>query len=226
MARLPPTVARLLRRLTLAVLAVAGFFVACVASLRFINPPLTGVQIERLLENWGSEPPYVMRRTYVPLARISPHLQHAVIAAEDARFYDHYGIDWIEVRKVLSAGARRGKLERGASTITQQTVKNIFLTTDRTFTRKAAEIPLTLLAELLLPKDRILELYLNIAEWGPGVFGAEAAARHHYGIAAAALSRDQASRLAACLPSPRQRRPQQMDEYSATIRGRMHSMGW
>jgi monofunctional biosynthetic peptidoglycan transglycosylase len=226
MARLPPKGARLLRLVFVAAAAVFAFVVVCVASLRFINPPLTGVQIERWLESWGTEPDYVMRRTYVPLARISPHLQHAVIAAEDGRFYDHHGIDWIEVRKVLTAGARRGRLGRGASTITQQVVKNVFLTTDRTFLRKAAEIPLALLAELLLPKQRILELYLNIAEWGPGVFGAEAAARYHYGITSAALSRDQAARLAACLPAPQRRRPARMNGYSGIILGRMRAMGW
>lgn len=208
--------------------AVAGILLltVCIASLRVINPPITAVQIERLLEMRGAEPPYTLRRTFVPLAQISVHLRHAVIAAEDARFYDHHGIDWVEVQNVLKDSRRTGRIDRGASTITQQLVKNLFLTTDRSIFRKAAEIPLALLADLLLSKQRILELYLNIAEWGPGIFGAEAAARYHYGVSSAALTRDQAARLAACLPSPRRWRPQAMDDYSATIRSRMKSMGW
>lgn len=197
-----------------------------VGALRFVDPPVTSVQIQRLLENRGQRPAYTIRQTYVPLAHISPHLRHAVIAAEDGRFYEHRGVDWVELRKVLAVVGRRGSPRRGASTITQQVVKNVFLTTDRSLVRKAVEIPLALLAEVLLPKQRILELYLNIAEWGPGVFGAEAAARYHYGISSAALSRDQASRLAACLPAPGKRQPQKMDAYSAAIRRRMRTLGW
>jgi monofunctional biosynthetic peptidoglycan transglycosylase len=211
-----------------AVALVAGglLLTSCILSLRLIDPPITAVQLERLIEGWGAEPPYELRRTFVPLAQISVHLRHAVIAAEDSRFYDHHGIDWVEVENVLAAGRRTGRIERGASTITQQVVKNVFLTTDRSVVRKAAEIPLALLADALLPKQRILELYLNIAEWGPGVFGAQAAAHYHYGVSSAALTRDQAARLAACLPSPRRWRPQHMDEYSAIIRSRMRAMGW
>lgn len=198
---------------------------ACLVGLRFINPPLSAVQIERWVEARAAGNEYEMRRTYVPLEHIAPDLRRAVVAAEDARFYSHGGLDWIELEKVLSAGAERGHLQRGASTITQQLVKNLFLTTRGSFARKAAEIPLTLLAELILSKDRILELYLNLAEWGPGVFGAEAAARYHYHVSSSALSRDQAARLAACLPSPRRWRPQQMDRYSAIILKRMSRSG-
>jgi monofunctional biosynthetic peptidoglycan transglycosylase len=128
--------------------------------------------------------------------------------------------------KVIDEAAKAGEPDRGASTITQQLVKNLFLTTRGSYLRKVAEVPLALLAELILSKDRILELYLNVVEWGPGVFGAEAAARHHYHTSSAALSRDQAARLAACLPSPRRWRPQQMDRYSNIILQRMRRMGY
>jgi monofunctional biosynthetic peptidoglycan transglycosylase len=115
---------------------------------------------------------------------------------------------------------------RGASTITQQTVKNLFLTTHRSYVRKGLEVPLTLLAELILPKERILTLYLNAAEMGPGVFGVEAAAQYHYGTSAAGLSRDQAARLIAILPDPLDRRPQNMGATAARIQARMRQMGW
>jgi monofunctional biosynthetic peptidoglycan transglycosylase len=167
-----------------------------------------------------------MRRTFVPLTYISPNLRRAVIAAEDGRFYQHHGLDLVELGKVIDEAAKAGEPDRGASTITQQLVKNLFLTTRGSYLRKVAEVPLALLAELILSKDRILELYLNVVEWGPGVFGAEAAARHHYHTSSAALSRDQAARLAACLPSPRRWRPQQMDRYSNIILQRMRRMGY
>jgi monofunctional biosynthetic peptidoglycan transglycosylase len=161
----------------------------------------------------------------VPLQRIDADLQHAVVAAEDGRFYQHWGIDWQELAKVLEESGRSGRL-RGASTISQQLVKNLFLTTHRSPLRKACEVALVPLAELLLSKQRILELYLNVIEWGPGVYGAEAAARHHYGTSAASLSREQAARLAACIPSPLRWRPQRMDAYSSDILARMERMGW
>ena len=115
---------------------------------------------------------------------------------------------------------------RGASTITQQLVKNLFLTTSRSFVRKGIEFTLVPLAERILGKRRILELYLNVIEWGPGVYGAEAAAQYHYGIPAARVNREQGARLAAILPSPLRRRPARMNEYSARILERMSKMGW
>jgi monofunctional biosynthetic peptidoglycan transglycosylase len=215
-----------LRWLALFVAGFAIFAATSLTALRYVNPPLTAVQLQRWLESFGSAEPYEMRRTFVPLTHISPNLRRAVIAAEDGRFYQHFGLDWIELRKVIDAAAKAGEPERGASTITQQLVKNLFLTTRGSYLRKVAEVPLALLAELILSKDRIFELYLNVIEWGPGVFGAEAAARLHYQTSSAALSRDQAARLAACLPSPRRWRPQQMDRYSAIILGRMRRMGY
>jgi monofunctional biosynthetic peptidoglycan transglycosylase len=210
--------------ITLVVVGLLLWATVCIAALRFINPPITAVQLERRLEAIGSD--YQMRRTFVPLDYISPNLRHAVIAAEDGRFYQHHGLDWIELGKVVEEGTEKGRFRRGASTITQQLVKNLFLTTRGSFVRKIAEVPLAVLAELLLPKARILELYLNVVEWGPGVFGTEAAARYHYHLSCAALSRDQAARLAAILPSPRRWRPGNMDRYTAIILGRMRRMGY
>jgi monofunctional biosynthetic peptidoglycan transglycosylase len=216
---------RIVRSALIAALALYTLCALMVATLRWINPPSTMVQAQRRVESLFSKGRYEKKQAYVPLARITRDLQHAVIAAEDGRFYQHWGIDWLEVEKVLDENERRGRL-RGASTISQQLVKNLFLTTHRSPIRKALETALVPLAELLLSKQRILELYLNIIEWGPGVYGAEAAARYHYGTSAANLSRDQAARLAACIPSPLRRRPQRMDAYSSDILARMERMGW
>jgi monofunctional glycosyltransferase len=188
-----------------------------VLGLRLVNPPITTVQIERCIQH----PEEKQRYAFVPLERISTHLVDAVIASEDARFYDHHGLDWTEIERAVEEKVEDGRL-RGASTITQQLARNLFLTTNRSVVRKAAEVPLALLLELLLPKRRILELYLNVVEWGPGIFGAEAAARYHYGVPAAALTRDQAVRLAAILPSPRKRRPAAMDRAAQRILRRMN----
>jgi monofunctional biosynthetic peptidoglycan transglycosylase len=218
-------VRRVLRGILIAVLA---FYAACalmLAALRWTNPPFTMVQTQRRVESFFSEKPYEKQQAFVPLDQIPLNLQRAVIAAEDGRFYDHAGIDWQELGKVLDEREQRGRL-RGGSTITQQLVKNLFLTTHSNPLRKGLETPIVPLAELLLSKQRMLELYLNVIEWGPGVYGVEAAARYHYGVPAAKLSRDQAARLAACIPSPLRRRPQRMDSYSSVILTRMAGRGW
>jgi monofunctional biosynthetic peptidoglycan transglycosylase len=186
--------------------------------LRFFPPLVTALQLQRWVEH-GDAPGSASG--FVPLARLGPHLPRAVIAAEDARFYEHRGVDWLGMRKAAEDNLHRGRLWRGGSTITQQLIKNLFLTTHGSFVRKAFEIPLSLLAEVILPKARILALYLNVVEWGPGVYGGEDAARRYYDIPANFLSRDQAARLAACLPSPRTRRPQRMNAYGAKILLRM-----
>lgn len=149
----------------------------------------------------------------MPLARISPHLQKAVLAAEDAAFYRHKGFDWDGLQEALSRNWDKGELRRGGSTITQQLAKNLYLSTRKNLFRKAHEALLTWKLERALPKKRILELYLNVAEWGQGVFGAEAAARHHFGKSAADLSPDEAALLAAMLPSPRRYDPIRMTPY-------------
>lgn len=215
---------RWLRWFGLALAAAAAWVVLSLAVLRFIDPPTTGVQTQRRVESWFAKPKYSKRYSFIPLAQISPALQHAVIAAEDGNFYTHHGFDWEQIKDAV-ADAEAGH-PRGASTITQQLVKNLFFTTHANPLRKAAEFAIVPVAELILGKRRILELYLNVVEWGPGVFGAEAAARTHYGTPAARITRDQGARLAAILPSPRRRKPARMDRYSAIILGRMTQLGW
>jgi monofunctional biosynthetic peptidoglycan transglycosylase len=195
-------------------------------ALRWIDPPTTAVQAERRVSAWILHKPYHKRYTFVPLRRISPNLQHAVVAAEDGRFYRHHGIDWHEVQTVVDEDLDKGKLGRGGSTITQQLVKNLFLSTNRSLLWKALEFTLAPAAELVLPKRRILELYLNVIEWGPGIYGAEAAANSWYHVPAAKLSRDEAARLAALVPSPLRRRPDRVNWYSTQIERRMEEAGW
>lgn len=217
------------RLLTWCLYAVLAFYLVCALSLlalRWIDPPGTVVQAQRRIEALLQGHQYKKRYAFVPLGRISKDLQHAVIAAEDGRFYEHHGIDWLELRKVVADDLEDGKLGRGASTITQQLVKDLFFTAHRSFLRKGIEFTVAPLAELILPKRRILEVYLNVIEWGPGIFGAEAAARSYYGIPASRLSREQGARLAAIIPSPLRRRPGRMDNYTAEIQGRMSTMGW
>jgi len=199
---------------------------AALLALRYIDPPTTGVQIQRRVESLFASGSYKKRQTFVPLHRISPQLQHAVIAAEDGNFYRHYGIDWGQVRQVIEDSADAGEVTRGASTIPQQLVKNLFFTTHANPVRKALEFTLAPMAVMILGRNRLLELYLNVIEWGPGVFGAQAAAEFHYHTSAAALSREQSSRLAAILPSPRRRKPERMTQYSAIIQERMRLLGW
>jgi monofunctional biosynthetic peptidoglycan transglycosylase len=184
------------------------------------------VQTERRVQAWVRHTPYQRRAEWIPLSRIAPPLQHAVLSAEDGRFFQHHGIDWKEVRKVVDRDLEEGKLGRGGSTITQQLVKNLFFTTSRSVLRKAVEFTLAPVAEWVLPKQRILELYLNVIEWGPGVYGAEAASRYWYGIPAIRVDRDQAARLAAVIPSPLHRKPAHMSSYSGEILRRMQQSGW
>jgi monofunctional biosynthetic peptidoglycan transglycosylase len=210
-------------------LLVAAFYALCfveLMALRWLNPPTTGVQAQRRVEAWLHHKSYRKRQVFVPLGRIAPDLQHAVISAEDGRFYQHHGIDWQEVQKVVDQDLEEGKLGRGGSTITQQLVKNLFFTANRSIFRKAVEVTLAPAAELVLPKRRILELYLNVIEWGPGVYGAEAASRLWYNEPAARVNRDQAARMAAVIPSPLRRRPDRMNSYSAEILRRMEQTGW
>ena len=194
-------------------------------AVRWIDPPTTAVHIQRRLEAWTHHRPYHERYKFVPLSQISPDLQHAVIAAEDARFYQHHGFDWNQVQ-IAAEEDWEGRRVRGASTITQQLVKNLFFGTGRSFLRKGAEFTLVPVAEFSLGKRRILELYLNVIEWGPGIYGAESACRYYDGIAARAIGRQQAAQLAAILPAPLKRRPERMNNYSAIILERMRQMGW
>jgi monofunctional biosynthetic peptidoglycan transglycosylase len=194
-------------------------------AVRWIDPPSTAVHIQRRLQAWIHHTPYHERYKFVPLSQISPDLQHAVIAAEDARFYEHHGFDWHEIH-IAAEDDLEGGRTRGASTITQQLVKNLFFGTGRSVLRKGAEFTLVPVAEIVLGKRRILEIYLNVVEWGPGIYGAESACRYYEGTAARSIGREQAARLAAILPAPLKRRPERMNNYSALILERMRQAGW
>ena len=177
------------------------------------------------MQAWTGHTPYHKRYKFIPLEQISINLQHAVVAAEDARFYEHHGFDWQQIQIAAEDGLEGGR-SRGASTITQQLVKNLFFGTGRSFLRKGAEFTLVPVAEFVLGKRRILEIYLNVAEWGPGIYGAESAGHYYDETAARNIGREQAARLAAILPAPLRRRPERMNKYSALILERMSQMGW
>ncbi len=199
--------------------------VLILVAARWIDPPTTAVHIERRLEAWIHHTPYHERYEFVPLSQISPDFQHAVIAAEDARFYQHHGFDWGAMEIAAEQDMAGGRI-RGGSTLTQQLVKNLFFGTSRSILRKGAEFTLVPVAELVLGKRRILELYLNVVEWGPGVYGAESACRYYYRSSARSVDRQQAAQLAAILPLPLKRRPDHMNRYSGLILERMRQMGW
>jgi len=192
---------------------------------RWVDPPTTALHMERRFQAWIHNAKYQERYEFVPMKQISPELQHAVVAAEDARFYQHHGFDWEAMEIAAEDDMKGGKL-RGGSTITQQLVKNLFFGTERSILRKGAEFTLVPVAELVLGKQRILELYLNVVEWGPGVYGAEAASRYWYRTPARSIDRERGARLAAILPSPLKRHPERMDRYSELILERMRQVGW
>ncbi|MGA2962413.1 MAG: monofunctional biosynthetic peptidoglycan transglycosylase [Candidatus Korobacteraceae bacterium] len=192
---------------------------------RWIDPPTTAVHIQRRLQAWIHHKPYHERYKFIPLSQISPDLQRAVIAAEDARFYQHHGFDWHAIQLAAEKDMEGGRI-RGGSTLTQQLVKNLFFGTGRSFLRKGAEFTLVPVAEFVLGKRRILEIYLNVVEWGPGIYGAESACRYYDGTVARNIGREQAARLAAILPAPLKRRPEHMNNYSEIILERMRQVGW
>lgn len=206
---------------------IAGWLCAALTlvAAKFINPPTTAVHIERRLQALIHGKPYHERYQFVPLSQISPDLQHAVIAAEDARFYQHHGFDWQAI-EIAAEDDMHGDRIRGGSTITQQLVKNLFFGTRRSYIRKAAEFTLVPVAEFVLGKQRILELYLNVVEWGPDIYGVESASEHYYQTSARRVGRQQGADLAAILPAPLKRRPDRMTHYSALILERMNQMGW
>ena len=171
------------------------------------NPESTAFMRARLAIIRADEPGEKLRHRWVPYRRISTHLKQAVIAAEDAKFATHSGFDWDAMQEAHKRNLREGEIVRGASTITQQLAKNLFLSSDRTWWRKTQEAAITVMLETILTKRRILEIYLNVAEWGDGVYGAEAAAQYHFRISAAELTTAEAARLAAMLPSPRSYSP-------------------
>src|SRR6185436_4097309 len=206
---------------------VQTYFAAMILWYRWQPPRETAFMAQRLEELHAKDPKAAIRYTWVPYARISSHLKRAVVAAEDAKFLEHDGFDWEGIAKAREKNAKKGRVVAGGSTITQQLAKNLFLSPDKSYLRKGQEAIIAAMMEALLPKQRILELYLNVIEWGNGVFGAEAAARHYFGTTAAQLSQEQAARLAAMAPSPRrfERNPQSayLSGRVATILARMPS---
>lgn len=209
--REPSTLRRVLRKVSrwaiwIAVIAIVAPFVL-ILPLNLVQPATTALILQRTVSRWieGEHPIYPMREV-VGRDAVSRHLRRAVVAAEDDRFYLHRGFDFEEIGNALER-ARSGRRLRGASTITQQVAKNLFLWEGRSWIRKGYEAYLTVVLELCLPKERILDLYLNLAEWGNGVFGAEMAARTYFRKPAANLTREEAARLAAILPAPRRWSP-------------------
>jgi len=171
------------------------------------NPESTAYMRARLEILREDHPRARLRQQWVPYQRISGHLKRALVAAEDAKFVEHRGFDWEGIQKAYEKNLREGEIVAGGSTITQQLAKNLFFSGERAWWRKAQEAVITVMLETIMSKRRIFEIYLNVIEWDDGVFGAEAAARHHYGSSAAALSAEQAARLAAIVPSPRRYGP-------------------
>ena len=169
----------------------------------WFNPSTSAFMEERLDVLHQKNPDAVLRHEWVPYERISVNLKRALIAAEDAKFLDHDGFDWEAIQKAYEKNLKKGKVVAGGSTISQQLAKNLFLSGRRTPWRKAEEALITLMIENVMSKRRIFEIYLNIIEWGNGVFGAQAAARYYYGVSAANLAPEQAARLAAMVPKPR-----------------------
>jgi len=215
----------LVRWLAIGLVLLWSLAALILVTARWIDPPTTVVHIQRRLQAWIHHMPYRERYKFIPLGQISPDLQHAVVAAEDARFYQHHGFDWHEIQIAAEDDLEDGRT-RGASTITQQLVKNLFFGTGRSILRKGAEFTLVPVAEFVLGKRRILEIYLNVVEWGPGIYGAESACRYYDGTAALNIGRQQAARLAAILPAPLKRRPDRMNNYSLLILERMRQMNW
>jgi monofunctional glycosyltransferase len=189
---------RILRTVLVVVAAMVALPILMVPLYSVVSPPMS------TLELWQRVSGVEIEKRWVPLDDIAPVLRHAVIMSEDGQFCSHWGIDLRELRAVIDRGAER---PRGASTIPMQVAKNLFLWPSRSYARKALEFPLALWIDAVWSKRRTLEIYLNIVEWGPGVFGAEAAAQHWFGVSASRLSRAQAARLAAALPNPHLRNP-------------------
>jgi monofunctional biosynthetic peptidoglycan transglycosylase len=207
---------RAVRALGLAVLVFVAASFGLVLVLRFVPVPCSALMVERWVESWSSDKPYVCLHRWAPLERIAPCMGVAVIAAEDQNFEEHFGFDWGAIEKAIAHNEHSRK-KRGASTVSQQTAKNLFLWESRSWARKGLEVYFTLLLETTWSKRRILEVYLNIVEFGDGVYGVEAASRKFFGRSAANLNPAQAALLAAVLPSPRRFRA---DAPSGYLRGR------
>ncbi len=195
-----------------------------------VNPHRTALMQQREREATAAGKSFHVQQFWVPLYRISPHLAHAVIVSEDGTFYKNGGVDWYEVEESIEKNVEEGRAARGASTISQQLAKNLFLSTSKDPLRKLKELVITLRMERVLSKERILEIYLNVIEWGNGVFGAEAAAQKYFGKSASAITREEAARLAAVIPSPLRHQPNQPSQYvdrrTSLILDRMTARGY
>ncbi|RLJ68407.1 monofunctional biosynthetic peptidoglycan transglycosylase [Sulfurisoma sediminicola] len=210
-----------LKRALFALLALIvlwqGWYLGWVVWYRWMDPGMTSFMSRRLDELREKNPRAELKHQWVPYAKISNNLKRAAIAAEDDKFVDHEGFDWEGIQKAIEKNQKTGKVVAGGSTITQQLAKNLFLSASKTPWRKAQEAVITVWIELLWDKRRILEVYLNVVEWGEGLFGAEAAAKRYYGTTAAGLGAEQAARLAVMLPAPRRF---EKNPYSAYVNGR------
>ncbi len=210
----------------LVVLGLQVWFLAQVAWYSRFNPSTTAFMEAGLARLQEKDPQARLRHRWVPYERISIHLKRAVVAAEDSRFLTHEGFDWEGIETAVEKNIKRGRVVAGGSTISQQLAKNLFLSAARNPLRKLQEAAITVMLEQLWSKRRILEVYLNVVEWGEGIYGAEAAARHYYGVPAARLGPSQAAHLAAMLPNPRyyQKHPSARGllKRQALIERRMH----
>ena len=224
----PFTVGGLLRRAVQACVALLLLSVLLVVVLRWVPPLGTTLMVERKIESWLDGETIDLQRRWQPWEELPDNLKIAVIAGEDQKFAEHWGFDVAAIQAALAHNQRGGTL-RGASTLSQQVAKNLFLWSGRSWPRKGLEVWFTTLIEVFWPKQRILEVYLNSVEWGNGVFGAEAAARHHFRIPVSRLSNRQASLLAATLPNPRRwsagRPTAYIDRRAFWIRQQMRQLG-
>ena len=196
-------VAWVLAAIALLLVAVNAWFAAHILWWRDHPVGETSFMAYRMDELHAKSPKAALQYQWVPYERISNNLKRAMVAAEDSKFVDHEGFDWEGIQLAMEKNQKKGRVVAGGSTITQQLAKNLFLTPSRSYWRKAEEAVITVMLEAFLPKRRILEIYLNVIEWGSGVFGAEAAAKRYFGVSAAQLSPEQAARLAAMAPNPR-----------------------
>jgi monofunctional biosynthetic peptidoglycan transglycosylase len=196
----------LLRGLLLALivlLSIQLWYFGWVTWWKWNDPGETSFMSRELTVLREKKPNAELKHRWIEYPRISNHLKRAVIASEDANFTEHEGVDWQAIEKAYKENVRKGKVARGGSTITQQLAKNLFLSSERSYLRKAQELVITYMIEALWDKRRILEVYLNVVEWGDGVFGAEAAARQYFSVSASQLNAEQSARLAAYLPNPK-----------------------
>lgn len=194
-------------------LALFGFSIILVILARFLPIPITPLMVIRNVERISEDKPLRMKKEWVPIEEISPHIVNAVIASEDNKFMEHWGFDFDAIKTAAEKNKKRNNTAFGASTISQQTAKNLFLWPNRSWLRKGLEAYFTLLIELFWSKERIMEVYLNIIEMGDGIYGIERAANIYYDISASELNRSQAAIIAASLPSPRKYNPQNPTAY-------------